>query len=55
MTVAGDDHHARMLAACLGVAIRTLFEMEPDPKQRRRIARNMSEALLEYAGKETGP
>lgn len=44
------DHDARMIAACVGVIISTVWEVEPtDRKRRARLARNAAAALIEMA------
>jgi len=47
-----SDHHANLIAICLGVILRTLQEVEPDPKKRRRIARNMGGVLLTESNRQ---
>ena len=51
-----DDHDGRLIAACLGVTIKTLGECEPYDRQRRvRLARNAAAALIEMADRADDP
>lgn len=51
-----DDHDGRLIAACLGVTIKTLWDCEPFDRERRvRLARNAASALVEMADRADDP